>query len=100
MSDGGGDAKVFDQSFGSEGPRLVMTLDWGGFDLVMGRLSAAIQGRPEEVQRLRDWIVRAKEGVEQIGIVRVTSIDGPWVMLELTPSQDLLDCLAEAEAAR
>lgn len=102
MSDGGGDAKVFDQSFGSEGPPIAIRLNAAPLFDAIERIEAAAEERPGVAHQIRALMARAKDGVEQIGIVRVASLEGADIMLEVTPSRDLLDALAEieAEAAR
>lgn len=98
MSDGGADAKVFDQSFGWPREDVFLWLDIRPYYACIERMNRAIAQDPGRAAQIRSLMARAKEGVEQLGIVRVASCECADVVLEVTPSQDLLDFLAEIEA--
>lgn len=102
MSDGGADAKVFDQSFGSEDPPIAIRLNADPLFDAIERIEAAADERPELAGQFRGFLTRAKGGVEQIGVIRVTMCDCPGgcgtTTIALHPSQDLLDFMAAAEA--
>ena len=101
MSDGGADAKVFDQSSGSEDLPIAIRLNAHSLFDTIERIEAAADERPALAGQFRGFLSRAKGGVEQIGVIRVVMCDCPGgcgaTTIELHPSRDLLDFLAEAE---
>jgi hypothetical protein len=103
MTDRAPDAKVLDQSFGLDGggEDVVLALDVRPMWACVARIEQAMEDHPVVAERVRGLVLRAEKGVEAIGTVRVVRCfcGCGQVTMEVHPTQDLLDFVAEIEAA-